>query len=284
VTLNVSVPLVINEINADVGPDNPATSAIEGDANRDGVRDSSDDEFIELLNNSTAAINISGVVIADATSNRFTLPANTTLAAGRALVIFGGGSPPANDPAFGGALVLALTGSGTLSLNDAGDTVNVKLIIAGADVPIASQTYGGAGNPAAPSDQSLTRSPDAEINSAGGSFGAHTTATNAAGRVFSPGTRTDGTPFGSSAITRIEVTPASATVNAGQTQGFTARPFSNVGGPEVEIQNVCFIWESSDTSERYCNVPLRCQSVGSRAHRRRHFRHCDRGRQRDCRR
>ncbi len=248
-TLNVQIPLVINEINADVGPDNVATTAIEGDANRDGVRDSSDDEFIELLNNSTSPVNISGVVIADATSNRFTIPANTTLAAGRALVIFGGGSPPANDPAFGGALVLALTGSGTLSLNDAGDTVNVELSVAGADVPIASLTYGGAGNPAAPSDQSLTRSPDAEINSAGGSFGAHTSATNAAGRVFSPGTRTDGTPFGSPAITRLEVTPASATVNAGQTQGFTARAFSNAGGPEVEIQNVCFIWESSDTSK-----------------------------------
>jgi uncharacterized repeat protein (TIGR01451 family) len=248
-TLNVQIPVVINEINADVGPDNVATTAIEGDANRDGVRDSSDDEFIELLNNSTAPVNISGVVIADATSNRFTIPANTTLAAGRALVIFGGGSPPVNDPAFGGALVLALTGSGTLSLNDTGDTVNVKLSVAGADVPITSLTYGGAGNPAAPSDQSLTRSPDGEINSAGGSFGAHTAATNAAGRLFSPGTRTDGTPFGSPAITRIEVTPASATINAGQTQGFNARAFSNVGGPEVEIQNVCFIWESSDTSK-----------------------------------
>ena len=64
------------------------------------------------------------IVIADATSNRFTIPANTTLAAGRALVIFGGGTALPNDPAFGGALVLALTGSGTLSLNDTGDTVN----------------------------------------------------------------------------------------------------------------------------------------------------------------
>jgi len=247
-TLNVQIPLVINEINADVGPDNVATTAVEGDANRDGVRDASDDEFIELLNNSPTAVNISGVIIADATSNRFTIPANTTLAAGRALVIFGGGSPPASDPAFGGALVLALTGSGTLSLNDTGDTVNVRLNVGGSDVLVASQIFGGAGNPAAPSDQSLSRSPDAEINSAGGGFGAHTAAFNPAGRVFSPGTRTDGTPFGSPAITRIDVTPASATVNAGQTQAFTARAFSNVGGPEVEVQNVCFIWDSSDPS------------------------------------
>jgi len=122
--LTVQVPLVINEINGDVAPDNPATTAIEGDANRDGVRDSDDDEFVELLNNSSNAVDVSGVVVADATSNRFTFPANTTLAAGRAVVIFGGGNPPANDPAFGGALIFTTS---SLSLNDTGDTVNVKL-------------------------------------------------------------------------------------------------------------------------------------------------------------
>ena len=65
--------------------DNVATTTIEGDANRDGVRDSSDDEFVELLNNSSAAVDVSGVVVADGTSNRFTIPANTNLAAGRRL-------------------------------------------------------------------------------------------------------------------------------------------------------------------------------------------------------
>lgn len=245
--LTVQVPLVINEINADVGADNVATTAIEGDANRDGVRDSADDEFVELFNNSSAAVDISGIVIADGTSNRFTIPASTILNAGRALVIFGGGAPPVNDPAFGGALVLV--SSATLSLNDGGDTVNVKLNVGGSDVLIASQTYAGSGNPPAPSDQSLTRSPDAEVNSAGGGFVAHSTTTNAAGRVFSPGTRADGTPFGSPAITRIDVTPASATINGGATQVFTAHAFSNIAGPEVEIQNVCFIWDSSDTAK-----------------------------------
>jgi uncharacterized repeat protein (TIGR01451 family) len=248
-TLNVQVPLVINEINADVAADNVSTPVIEGDSNRDGVRDSDDDEFVELLNNSNAPVDISGVIIADATSNRFTIPENTTLAAGRALVIFGGGTSPTSDPAFGGALVLAVPGSGTLSLNDTGDTVNVKLNFGGSDHSIASVTYGGTGNPAAPSDQSLTRSPDAELGTTGGSFVAHTTATNAAGRTFSPGTRADGTPFGSHAITRIEVSPASATIDVGATQAFTARAFSNTGGPEVEVQNVSFIWDSSDTSK-----------------------------------
>jgi hypothetical protein len=248
-TLNVQVPLVINEINADVPVDNTSTPAIEGDSNRDGVRDSDDDEFIELLNNSNTPVDISGVIIADATSNRFTIPANTTLAPGRALLIFGGGTPPISDPAFGGALILAVSGSGTLSLNDSGDTVNVKLNFGGSDHLIASVTYGGTGNPSAPSDQSLTRSPDAEIGTTGGAFVAHSTATNAAGRTFSPGTRADGTPFGSPTITRIEVSPLSATIDVGATQAFTARAFSNVGGPEIEVQNVSFIWDSSDTTK-----------------------------------
>ncbi|HEX8493428.1 MAG TPA: Ig-like domain-containing protein [Pyrinomonadaceae bacterium] len=231
-TLNVQVPLVINEILAD--PPGSATTDLIGDANRDGVRDGDDDEFVELVNNSNAPVDISGVVIADSTNNRFTFPAGTILAAGRAVVVFGGGTPPVDDPAFGGALVLTTS---SLGLANSGDTVTVKLAVAGTDVIIATQTYAAEGG----GNQSLTRSPDIT-----GAFVQHTTATNAAGRVFSPGTRVDGTPFGSPPITRIEITPASATINAGQTQTFTARAFSNVGGPEIEVLNVSFIWDSSD--------------------------------------
>ncbi|PYS73846.1 MAG: hypothetical protein DMF73_04895, partial [Acidobacteria bacterium] len=245
-TLNVQVPLVINEINADVAPDNMATVAIEGDANRDGVRDADDDEFIELLNNSSNSVDLSGIVVADATSNRFTFPARTTLAAGRAVVIFGGGNPPVNDPAFGGALIFTAS---SLSLNDTGDTVNVKLVVAGSDVIIATQTYGGSSGVAAASDQALTRSADAETGSSGGSFVAHNTARNANGRTFSPGTRADGTPFGSLPVTRIEVLPTTARANIGATQPFIAHAFNNSGGSEIEIQNVSFIWDSSDTSK-----------------------------------
>ncbi|PYS46371.1 MAG: hypothetical protein DMF68_19405, partial [Acidobacteria bacterium] len=230
-TLNVQVPLVINEILADP-PDGAA-----GDSNRDGVRDSDDDEFVELVNSSNAAVDISGVIVADSTSNRFTFPANTTLAAGRAVVIFGGGSPNASDPAFGGALIFTTS---TLSLGNTGDTVNLKLTVGGTDVLIASQTYGAEGN----DNQSLTRSPDLT-----GAFSKHSTVANSDGRVFSPGTRTDGTPFGSPAITRIEVAPASAAINIGQTQNFTAKAFSNSSGTEVEVQNVSFVWDSSDATK-----------------------------------
>jgi uncharacterized protein (TIGR03437 family) len=254
-TLQVGMPLLINEALADVPPDNTATSGvIEGDANRDGARNSDDDEFIELLNNSTAALDLSGLRIFDSgqTTPRFTFPANTTLAAGRALLIFGGGSPPANDPAFGGALVLTVadsaTPSGTLSLNDGGDTISLRLAVGDHDVNIASLTYGAGGPVPAPSDQSMTRAPDAEINSTGGDFKAHSAALNAAGRVFSPGTRSDGTPFGSSPITRIEITPQAASINVGERQAFNARAFGNPSGMETEVRGVSFIWDSDNES------------------------------------
>lgn len=245
-SISVQVPLVINEVLADVPPDNVATPAVEGDANRDGLRDATDDEFIELFNTSNQPLDISGIVIADATSNRYTFPANTVLQGGRAVVIFGGGSPPVNDPAFGGSMILTAT---SLSLNDTGDTVFVKLPLTGTEVVIATVAYGTGSPLPAPANQSLTRSPDAEINQSGGNFIAHLIAPDAAGRVYSPGTRTGGTPFGSAPLTRIEIIPASATINIGETQAFTARAFINEGGNEIELANVSFIWESSDTSK-----------------------------------
>ena len=246
--LTVSVPLVINEILADVPPDNVNTSNVEGDANRDGVRNSGDDEFIELLNNSNAPVDLSGVVIADAVSNRFTFPANTTLGGGRCLVVFGGGNLNAADPAFGGALIFKAS---SLSLNDGGDTVTVKLPASGGDILIAAQSYGSGASdaPPAPSDQSLTRVPDAETGQPGGNFVAHSSATNAGNRVFSPGTRADGTPFGAPPLTRIEVAPAAAQLEIGARQSFSARAFGSVNGAEIEVTNVSFIWDVSDATK-----------------------------------
>jgi uncharacterized protein (TIGR03437 family) len=247
-TLTVRAPLVINEILADVPPDNANTANVEGDANRDGIRSSDDDEFVELLNNSDAPLDLSGVVISDSTSNRFTFPAGTTLGAGQAAVVFGGGSPNQNDPAFCGARIFT---TGSLGLNDGGDTVTVKLPSTNGEIVIASQSYGSAAQGAtpAPTDQSLTRSPDAEVNGSGGGFVAHANALNSAARSFSPGTRADGTPFGSRALTRIEIAPASVALDIGAHQTFNARAFTNVGGAEIEIANVSFIWDVTDATK-----------------------------------
>jgi uncharacterized protein (TIGR03437 family) len=247
-SLEVRVPLVVNEIFADVPPDDPATLAVEGDANRDGVRSSDDDEFVELFNYSREAVDISGIFVTDATARRYTLPAGTSLAAGGALVVFGGGAPTHTDPAFGGASVFTTT---SLGLNDAGDTVSLKLASGSVETTIATQSYGTAATdaPPAPADQSLTRSPDAAPDSTGGNFNAHTLAPDAATRAYSPGTRADGTPFNSPPISRISISPPSATIEIGASQNFSARAYALRDGVEIEVPHVAFIWDSSDASK-----------------------------------
>ncbi|HEY9402263.1 MAG TPA: Ig-like domain-containing protein [Pyrinomonadaceae bacterium] len=247
-SLEVRVPVVLNEISADVPPDDPATDTVEGDANRDGVRNPDDDEFIEVLNYSQSPVDISGIFVSDATAKRFTFPAGTILPAGSPVVLFGGGAPPRDDPAFGGT---SLFTAASLGLNDSGDTVSLKLTVGDAEITITSQSYDAAtaGTPAAPRDQSLTRSPDAASDSVGGDFIAHTLATGAATRPYSPGTRADGTPFNSPPIARIVVAPAEAMVEIGATQNFRARAYAMLDGIEREVSNVSFIWESSDAGK-----------------------------------
>jgi len=87
-----STSLALNEILWD-----PAVSVADGDANGDGSRHPHHDEFIELLSTATAAVDLSGVSLADrsgATSGpRFVFPCGATLPAGRAVAVFGGGTP-----------------------------------------------------------------------------------------------------------------------------------------------------------------------------------------------
>jgi Lamin Tail Domain/IPT/TIG domain len=170
-----AVVLVINEYLA---------NGAAGDANGDGTVNATQDEFVELVNNDTAPLNISSFTISDATQVRFTFPAGKIIPPGEAAVIFGGGTPTG---AFGNAtangLVFAIGGNG-LSLNNGGDTITVKDNTA---TTVATLTYGSAEGGAV---QSITRSPDVT-----GSFVLHTTATGSGGALFSPGTRVNGTSF-----------------------------------------------------------------------------------------
>ena len=236
--VNVLFPLVVNELLADVPPDDPDTAQVEGDANRDGTRGADDDEFVELFNISDAPLELSGLQVADASGVRFTFPERTTLEAGRPLVIFGGGEPALER--FGGALVLK---TNSLSLNDGGDTLTLKLPLAPERVfVVAAHAYGAGGSVNAPRDQSLTRSPDAGAGSAGGDFNAHASVPAAANRAYSPGLRSDGTPFGSPPLARIEVTPATAALEVGGTFDFHARAYARDDGVEVEVPGVLFNW------------------------------------------
>ncbi len=164
---------VVNEINAD--PD-----ATNGDANGDGTVNTSEDEFVEIVNVSGADMDISGWTLADGYSVRHVFPAGTVVPDGCSVVVFGGGTLLGY---FGGS-VAQTASTGALGLNNSGDTIT----LATADgIVLASVTYDGlAGN-----NQSITLDPDIT----GTTWVLHSTATGSGGALFSPGTMIDGSRF-----------------------------------------------------------------------------------------
>ena len=186
--------LVINEVNAD--PD----GSLAGDANNDGTRDGSDDEFVEIVNNTGSDVDISGWTLADAVGVRHTFPAGTVLTDGCGIVVFGGGSPAGG---FGG-MVVQTASSGFLGFNNGGDAVTLN----DGTTDQASVSYGSEGG----ANQSLTRDPD--ITGAE-PLVQHTSATGAGGALFSPGTRVDGSIFAGCTF----VPPAPVTAEIFEIQG-----------------------------------------------------------------
>ena len=181
-TVNPILPdLVINEILAD--PD-----ATLGDANGDGNVNTSDDEFVEIINNETSSVDISGWTISDAVSVRHTFPASTLIPAGESVVVFGGGTPT------GIPGTVQIASSGALGLNNAGDDVILKN---GSGFIVVSYTYGSEGG----NNQSLARDPDIT-----GAFVEHSTISSNPVS-FSPGRKnTDGSAL------PVELTSFSASV------------------------------------------------------------------------
>jgi hypothetical protein len=174
--------VVINEFLADPA----AGPAPSGDANGDGTRDSGDDEFMEIVNNSTSDIDITGWQLSDNGGSNIThtFPSGTVLPANQAIVVFGGGEPAGN---FGGAIIQT---AGDLSFTNGGG--NATLLDDSGSV-IQDIAYGGTGEPDAGNNQSVTRNPDIT-----GNFEEHTSADSGDdSSPFSPGTRIDGTAFGS---------------------------------------------------------------------------------------
>ncbi|MEE9617046.1 MAG: ExeM/NucH family extracellular endonuclease, partial [Anaerolineae bacterium] len=166
--------LVINEFLAD-----PA-SGLAGDANGDGVRDSGDDEFIEVVNNSDSDVDISGWTLSDGYGVRHTFLEGTVVSANCAVVVFGGGTPTGG---FGGAVVQTANGAyNQLGLNNSGDTITLS----DGTTDLVVVTYGSEGG----DNQSLTRDPDIT-----GEFVKHSEATGSGGALFSPGTMIDGSLF-----------------------------------------------------------------------------------------
>lgn len=195
--------LVLNEILA-----NPTNTA---DTNGDGVVNGAQDEFVEIVNISTAYLDLNGCMVHDATAPNsggvtawctLTLPAGqkhrAMVAPGHALVVFGGGRPSNARMAPGGHSKVFV---GTATANGGGrwnnglvgnpapgsviDTVRVLRVTAQTTDTFMVENYRAP----VPFGISLTRIP--EIT---GPLGDHTTASSSATR-FSPGLRADGTCF-----------------------------------------------------------------------------------------
>ncbi|MHC5023565.1 MAG: lamin tail domain-containing protein [Planctomycetota bacterium] len=171
--LSTVTGLVINEIHAD--PD-----AAGGDANGDGTIDFSQDEFVEIVNNSGGPMDLGGLEIHDQFGLRHVIPAATVIEDQCALVVFGGGVPLG---IFGGATVQTAS-TGSLGLNNGGDSV---IILDPLGLLVAVTTYGGEGG----NNQSLTLNPDIT----GTVYELHSTIIEANGALYSAGTRLDGTAF-----------------------------------------------------------------------------------------
>ena len=165
-------PLVINEVLAD-----PA-SGLAGDANGDGVRDATADEFVEIVNDSDGDVDISGWTVSDGIGVRHTFPTGTVVPAQCGIVVFGSGTPTG---AFGG-MVVQTASTGALGLNNGGDTITLS----DGSTDQTAMAYGSEGS----DNQSLVRDPDVT-----GAFVQHSTATGSGGALFSPGVQIDGSSF-----------------------------------------------------------------------------------------
>ncbi len=174
--------LVFNEIHADPDP-------VAGDANADGTRDASDDEFVELVNTSTTTLCLTGWSLGDLSDDeRHVFPIGSELAPGQAIVVFGGGVPVGDFglarvqwAAYGGQLDLTNSGE-VLSLRDPGGIV--RLAVSWGDCGTQDCAVDHIGI-ALNSNVSIVREPELV-----GGWRPHP-----APNAFSAGTRADGSPL-----------------------------------------------------------------------------------------
>lgn len=234
--------LIINEYLAD--PAGSAPGDLAGDANGDGVRDAADDEFVEIVNNGAAPLNVGLFTISDATQVRFTVPAGKVIPPGEAAVVFGGGTPTG---AFGNAAANGLVftaGAGGLSLNNGGDTITIKDNLA---VTVASVTYGSSeGN----ANQSITRSPDIT-----GGFRTHSTAPGSGGALFSPGARVSGAPFTTTDPVVASISPEGA-IAGGDPATMTVSGMNFVGGSTVRVDGTPAFTGFFSATELVAQIPI----------------------------
>jgi len=156
--------MIIHEFLAD-----PA-AGLAGDANVDGVADSNDDEFVELWNDSSVALDISGWYLSDASRTRHVFVGGAVVPANGLFVVFGGGAPLLSTSNW------QIASTKTLSLNNTGDAIS---LFDDEGNLVDRVVYGAL----AGKDEALVRSPEASA----GEWILHSALPNAKGARFSPG-------------------------------------------------------------------------------------------------
>jgi hypothetical protein len=194
-SLSASAQLVINELLYDPSPGN--------DVNQDGEANTSQDEFVEIVNTGNVSVNISGYQITDLSGNFFEFPAGSMISANEAIVVFGGGNPAAT---LNGVSVFV----GAPSLNNSGDTITLQ---DSSFTQVDQVRYEDNSS----DDESLNRSPELV-----GGFQPHTTIAGSVGSE-SPGTDVTGASFGDP-LPSIMLSPATSSIResgAGSTTTLT---------------------------------------------------------------
>jgi len=136
-------------------------------------------EFVELVNSGGTAADLSGWTLSDAAGLRHTFASGTSLAAGKAITVFGAA---AGIPT--GTVNAVAASTGGLTLGNSGDTVTLKNA---SGTTVSTTTY--PSSLSSTDGVSMNRSPDA---TSGGTFVLHTTLSSAAS---SPGKRANGTAY-----------------------------------------------------------------------------------------
>ena len=109
--------------------------------------DASDDEFVEIYNNTLSDIDVSGYMINDSSGLRHTFPSGSVITAGDVIVVFGGGTPT------NFSCVTQISSVGFLGLNNGGDTIT---LLDASSAIVTSYSYGSEGG----DNQSLGRDVD----------------------------------------------------------------------------------------------------------------------------
>jgi hypothetical protein len=147
-----------------------------GDANGDGVMHAVHDEFVEIVNVTNKAVDLTGWKVADSYMTRFAFPSGSVVQPGQAVLVFGGGVQSAFT-SFGNVAVFVTANQ--LGLNNTGDRVTLTDKTGNVVDEMSYGSEGGGG-------VSLVRATDGDPSA---SWGLHSL------RKHSAGLRSDGSPF-----------------------------------------------------------------------------------------